>query len=197
MGSGQFAGACGVSTYVPAANLYSTAPFLYSALFQLITDAGALQSPYVYVAPFELEQYEPGRYIIVSGFANQRMEIETLGVQSMLETYDIEGCVSVYTGDSPTAESPGPALLTMQQTYALFNETVMSPAMSNRFDPVFGAVSPLINPGSVNMMLPVYVRYSSGPGWMDGGAATGWMGRIDWSFTLRAFITPTSQTVPA
>ena len=88
-----------MSTFVPSTNLYSTAPYTYQALLNLCTAAGALANPYVYVAPFELEQYEPGQYVICKESKIQRMEIETLGrFRSMQEWYDTlricESCLS-------------------------------------------------------------------------------------------------------
>jgi hypothetical protein len=185
-----------MSTY-PATNLYSTAPYLYSALLQLCTDAGQLANPYVYVAPFELEQYEPGSYIILQGIRSQRMEVETLGsFRSMQEWYELYGAASVFVGDTPDALNPTVATTTMLRTYELFSEVVMSPAMSNTNAPVFGAASPFLVPGAVNYVAPSEIAYSCGPAFEDGGAPSGWMGRIDFAFQLRAFITPSELEAP-
>ena len=186
-----------MSTFVPSTNLYSTAPYLYSALLQLCTAAGALANPYVYVAPFELEQYEPGSYCILQGITQQRMEIETLGpFRSMQEWYGLYGYCSVFSGSTPDALDPTVATTVMNQTYELFSQIVMTPAMSNTNAPVFNAASPFLIPGSVNFVAPSKIEYSAGPAFEDGGAPAGWMGRIDWQFDLRAYVTPSELEAP-
>jgi hypothetical protein len=162
----------------------------------LCTDAGQLANPYVYVAPFELELYEPGSYVIVQGISNQRMEIESLGPQrSMQEWYEIYGYASVFVGDTPDALNPTVAITTMAQAYELFSNIVMTPAMSANNEPVWNAVSPFLVPGSVNFMAPSRIQYTSGPGFEDNGAPSGWMGRVDWAYQLRAYVSP-SQVTP-
>jgi hypothetical protein len=183
-------------TFTPPTSLYSTAPFLFTALLNLCTAAAALQNPYVYVAAFDLLQYEPSQYCILQGIANHRLDIETLGpTRSMVENYDLYGYVSVFTGDTPDAiSSPTVATNVMDQTYALFSNVVLTPAMSNSNAPVFGAQSPFLNPGAVNKMWPSRIQYSAGSAFEDDGAPTGWMGRIDWAISLSAFVSPTQTT---
>ena len=170
---------------------------MYQALLNLCSAAGALANPYVYVAPFELELYEPGQYVICQGIKDQRMEIETLGpFRSMQEWYTLYGYASVFVGDTPDALNPTVAVTTMLSTYELFSQIVMTPAMSNTNAPVFGAASPFMVPGAVNFVAPGTVAYSSGPAFEDGGAPAGWMGRIDWDFQIRAYVTPSELEAP-
>jgi hypothetical protein len=125
------------------------------------------------------------------------MEVETLGsFRSMQEWYELYGAASVFVGDTPDALNPTVATTTMLRTYELFSEVVMSPAMSNTNAPVFGAASPFLVPGAVNYVAPSEIAYSCGPAFEDGGAPSGWMGRIDFAFQLRAFITPSELEAP-
>jgi hypothetical protein len=146
----------------------------------------------VYVAAFDLIQYEPPTYILLNGIEHHRMTIEGLGpFRSMEESYDLTGCVSVYVGDSPDPYDPTVATTVMNACYETFQDCVMTPAMSNSNAPVFNAVSPNFPEGAVNRMIPGTVQYSASPGYSDNGPV-GWQGRIDFSFTLFAYITPSS-----
>ena len=176
---------------MPYLTMPSTAPGMYSAFLQLVSDAAALQNPYVYVAPFELAQYEPAVYVILDGIENQRWEWAALGTFAQYEYYSLTGCVTAFQGDTPDALDPNNtvALSVMNQCYTTFSNCVMSPYMSNRYAPVLNAVSPQFPDGAVTGMLPGSARYTAGPGTQD-GADVGWMGRIDWQFDVSARLNP-------
>lgn len=163
------------------ADLVSTAPGIYTALLGLIETAAAQQSPAVSVFAFELGQYEPATYVTVHAIENQNWDWAYLGTFTQYEEYDIAGCTSVYSGDSPNT-NPSVASTVMNATYNLFQATVMTPAMSNRTIPILGG------PSNVIEMTPNYSRYTAGLG--VGGTPSGWVGCIDWSFHFRANATP-------
>lgn len=163
-------------------DLVSTAPGVYSALLGLVQAAAVAQSPPVSVFAFELGQYEPGSYVTVHAIENHQWDPETIGTFSQREGYDVCGCATVFTGDSPATNAPV-ATTILAQTYALFQALVMTPAMSNRVIPILGAST------DVFQMLPGFSRYSAGPGNMAGGEA-GWVGILEWSFHFDALVTP-------
>jgi hypothetical protein len=170
--------------------IYSTAPVLYEALSTLVTQAAAQYSPPVLVAQFEIMQDEPNAYILLSGIRQQRFEVETLSTQSTMaftETYEIYGLTTVYTGDSPDPLNNVVAGPTMDATYQVFQQCVLTPAMNNRMAPIWNYYSPNVDPGAVNFMVPETVDYSAGPGWMGEGES-GWAGVLSWSFFLRAYV---------
>lgn len=164
------------------ADLVSTAPGIYTALLGLVQTAAAGQSPAVSVFAFEIGQYEPATYITVHAIENQSWEWAYLGTYTQYEEYDIVGCASVYSGESPNT-NPSVATTVMNQTYNLFQAAVMTPVMSNRTIPILGG------PSNVIEMTPNFSRYTAGLGDM-GGQPAGWVGCIDWSFHFRANVTP-------
>lgn len=164
------------------ADLVSTAPGIYTALLGLVEAAAAEQTPAVSVFAFEIGQYEPATYVTVHAIENQSWEWAYLGTYTQYEEYDIAGCVSVYSGDSPNT-NPSVASTVLTQTYNTFQAIVMTPAMSNRTIPILGG------PSNVIEMTPNYSRYTAGLGDV-GGTPSGWVGSIDWSFHFRANVTP-------
>ncbi|GAC1530908.1 MAG: hypothetical protein NVS3B1_23610 [Marmoricola sp.] len=164
------------------ANLVSTVPGVYNALFKLVAAAGKAQNPSVSVFSFELGQFEPGSYVTVHGVENHDWEWETIGAFSQKEHYDITGTATVFSGDSP-ATDVNVASTVLSQTYSLFQNLVMIPIMSNRTMPILGG------PPNVYSMLPGHTRYTAEPGNIGGGAS-GWVGIIEFSFHFDALCTP-------
>lgn len=164
------------------ADLVSTAPGVYTALLGLVEAAAAAQSPAVSVFAFEVGQYEPATYITVHAIEDQTWEWAYLGTFTQYEEFDIAGCVSVYSGDSPNT-NPSVATTVLNETYSLFQACVMTPAMSNRTIPILGG------PSNVIEMTPNHSRYAANLGDV-GGSPSGWVGSIDWSFHFKANVTP-------
>lgn len=167
-------------------DLISTAPYVWSALLGLIETAALAQNPVVQVFPFELGQYEPAAYVMLTGIEQHTFEWETIGSFTQKETYDICGKVTYWTGDSP-ADTQDVASTVITQVYSTFQTLVMTPAMSNRTVPILG--NTYAAAGAVYLMLPGYARYSAAPGLMQ-GAQAGWEGTLAWSFHFEALVTP-------
>ena len=163
-------------------DLVSTAPAVYTALLGLVQTAAAAQNPAPAVFAFELGQYEPGSYVTVHAIENQRWDPETIGSFSQIEEYEVCGCATVFSGDSP-ATNPSVASTVLNATYSLFQSCVMTPAMSNRTMPILGG------PPNVTRMLPAFTRYTGAPGNI-GGAQGGWVGIVEWAFSFQAYVTP-------
>jgi hypothetical protein len=163
-------------------DLVSTAPGVYTALLGLVQTAAAAQTPAVASFAFELGSYEPGSYVNVHAIENQNWDWAYLGTFTQYEEFDITGCATVYSGDSPFT-NPSVATTVLNQTYTLMQACVMTPLMSNRTIPILGG------PSNVIEMTPNFSRYQAGPGEMVGGVS-GWYGLIDWSFHFRANVTP-------
>ena len=164
-------------------DLVSSAPGVYSAFLALVQNAAAVQNPAPAVFAFELGEYEPGSYVTVHAIENHEWAPETIGTFSQTEGYDIVGCATVYSGDSP-ATNPSVATTVLNQTYSLFQSCVMTPVMSNRTMPILGTTGP-----SPYQMLPGYARYTASPASMGGNPA-GWAGVLEFSFHFDAYITP-------
>jgi hypothetical protein len=162
-------------------DLVSTAPGVWIALLGLVEAAAAAQTPAVSVFPYELAEYEPASYVIVGDILNHGWVPESLGTFSQVESYDIVGAATVFSGDSPGLK-PSVVSTVLSATYSLFQACVMTPLMSNRTIPILGATP------SPYQMLPGFARYSAGVG--DVGGTEGWYGRIDWAFSFEAFVTP-------
>ena len=163
-------------------DLVSTAPSVYTALLGLVKTAAAAQNPAVSVFAFELGEYEPGSYVTVHAIENQQWDWAYLGTFTQYEEFDICGCATVFTGDSPATNSTV-ATSTMTSTYSLFQNCVMTPAMSNRTIPILGG------PANVIEMVPGFTRYTAGPSSI-GGQMAGWAGVIEWAFHFKANVTP-------
>jgi hypothetical protein len=164
-------------------DLVSSAPGIYTAFLGLAQTAGAVQTPAVAVFAFELGQYEPGSYLTVHAIENHEWSPETIGTFSQTEGYDIVGCATVFSGDSPNT-NPSVATTVLSQTYSLFQACVMTPVMSNRTMPILGTTGP-----SPYQMLPGFARYTGGLGNI-GGSPAGWAGVLEFSFHFDAYISP-------
>lgn len=163
-------------------DLVSTAPGIFIALLGLVQTAGAAQNPAVSVFAFELGQYQPATYVTIHAIENHHWEWAYIDTFTQYEEYDVVGCASVYSGDSPFT-TPSVASTVMTQTYNLFQACVMTPVMSNRTIPVLGG------PANVIEMTPNDSGYTAGLGDV-GGSQTGWAGEIPFSFHFRANVTP-------
>lgn len=168
-------------------NLISTAPGAFTNFYSLIAAMCEVQNPSVQCFPFELNQYEPDSYVMVSGIENHVIDWETIGAFSQIEQYSIYGKATVYTG-AALSDDPTIAAGVLNATYQVFNTCVMQVAMSNREVPIFGSI-PGVPDGALFRMQPEHARYQGMPGNL-GGSESGWSGVIDWSFSLWAYITP-------
>lgn len=164
-------------------DLISSAPGVYTALYNLLTAAGAAQNPAVPVFGFELTEWEPGTYVIVNGIENHKFDPESMGTFSQLENYDITGVATVFTGSSVT-DDPTVTTDILSQTYAAFQSVVMTPIMSNRMMPILGTTGP-----TPYQMLPGDARYTGTVGNLAGGPG-GWVGTLEWSYHFSAYLTP-------
>jgi hypothetical protein len=135
---------------------------------------------------YEVAWFEPARYTIVSGIPGHRWEWESLGAFQQKEYYSIAGYSTIFSGDNP-ATNTRLALEVLQETYALFQATVMTPLLSNRNAPVLGNTHP--QPGAVYLMLPGETAYVAGVGDI-GGEPAGWQSRLDWTFEFSALVNP-------
>jgi hypothetical protein len=163
----------------------SSVPGIYEGLLKLIREAAAEQSQPVSVFPAALAQFEPARYIIVGGIKGPRYDWHAIPLQ-LAEEYEIQGKVTVFSGDS-AATNQSLAAEVMAQTFALFGECVAGPAIANRDAPTFGTSGP-----NAQVMFPVQAEYDAGLDIMA-GQPSGWGGVIDWALTLKAIITPSPQ----
>jgi hypothetical protein len=168
-------------------DLLSTAPWVFEGFLSLVQATGAAQSPPVAVVPFMLEEYEPASYVMLTGIEGHRFEWETIGSFSQKEYYSLTGVATVFVGDSPDSLNPAVATNVLNETYALFNNVIMTTVMSNRIVPVLNNAYPI--PGAVYSILPGYARYTASPGVLSGIAA-GWEGTIQFAYDIMAYITP-------
>jgi hypothetical protein len=166
------------------ASLISSVPGIYEKLDALLKAAGEEQDPRIPVFSFELGQYEPAGYVFIKEIKQQPYEWEAIGAFTQKETYDICGEATVFSGDSQ-ATNPEVVQRVIEETYALFQNCVMTPVMSNRDMPILGTTGP-----TPYLVLPWESQPDFGPAEIAGGQA-GWYGKINWSFHFEALITPT------
>lgn len=161
----------------------SSVPGIYTALFGLVKEAAEEQAnPQVTVLPFELAQYEPAAYIIVSGIKGPRYEWESFEpFFAQKEEYEIHGFVSVFVGESG-AMRPEVATDAISDTFAIFQQCVMASVVSNRNEPMLGTTGP-----SPYLMLPQETSFDAGVGLIDGGPG-GWATKLEWSFRFEALL---------
>jgi hypothetical protein len=167
-------------------DLQSSAPGIYEAMLSLIQTAAGNYSSKILVMPFELAQYEPGKYLMLSSIEHHQFTWESIGSFSQIEKYDILGIVTEFNGDTPTPRNLSIATSVLDDVYTMFNTCVMTPIMSNRTMPILGYTGPGAGP---YLMLPGYVRYTASPGNM-GDAQVGWQGTINFSYHFEALLTP-------
>jgi hypothetical protein len=165
------------------ATLGSAAPASYAALVSLIKANAAAQDPPIDVFEAELNQYEPGAYIIVDGIFDDEYAIEATGYE-YIESFNIEGYCTVFTG------SDGGAIphQICTQTYGVFTNVVMRAVVDNRGGngiPVLGVVT-YPYPFEIKAHLGNY----KGTPANIGGQQAGWQGMLTWSFELRSYVAP-------
>src|ERR1017187_4465389 len=167
--------------------LPSAAPASYAALYGFIAALAVQQNPEVYVAQAGLEQFEPASYVVVEGVFGDQYEIESTGY-TFIESFDIDGYCTTFTGDGPT-DYPGtiPGDI-MAQTYATFTNVVMAAVVTNRGGngiPVLGITS---YPWPFEIKAHVG-NYTHPPGY-QGESQAGWQGTLRWSFEFRSLVSP-------
>ena len=161
----------------------SSVPGIYEGLLALIREAAEEQSnPLVSVFPFELAQYEPQAYILVGPIKGPRYDWHAHPSQ-LEETYEIQGRVTVFSGDSPDT-NPTLATEILTQCFAILGSCVMGPAIANRDAPTFGTSGP-----NAQVMFPIGADYEAGLE-IIAGQPGGWGGVIDWALTFKAIINP-------
>jgi hypothetical protein len=163
--------------------LVSSVPGVFTALLNLIRTVAEEQSPSIAVFPFELGQYEPASYVMLSEIKGPRYEWESIGNYAQREIYDITGKATVFSGDS-AATNATLAVTVLEETFALFQTCVMTPVITNRDMPTFGTAGP-----TPFLVLPLESAYTAGPGNIGGGQG-GWCGVIEWGFHFEAVLTP-------
>lgn len=105
------------------AQLTSTAPAAFDALFDLLTTAAAPSGTFVQES--ELQQYEPATYIELSSIVNHKYEVASLGTYAFYETYEIQGVLRVFRGDF----NPKQARL---DAWAAYQSIVISTVIANK-----------------------------------------------------------------
>lgn len=168
------------------ADLVSSAPGVFEAMLSLVEAAAAADEADILVMPFELAQFEPANYVMLSGIERHQYTWESIGSFSQIEKYDIAGKVTQFTGSAPTPNDMSISATVLSDVYSIFDTCVMTPVITNRTMPILGYSGPGNGP---YLMLPGFVRYTAGPGYI-GGAQGGWQGTIDFSFHFEALITP-------
>lgn len=161
----------------------SSVPGIYEGLLKLVREAAEEQSKPVSVFPVLLGQFEPKRYIIVGGIKEGPDYEWHAHPLQLEELYQIEGKVTVFSGDS-AATNPALAAEVLAQCFALLGECVLGPALANRDAPTFGTSGP-----SAQIMIPIRASYDSGTDLIAGQPA-GYGGVIDWAITFKAIINP-------
>lgn len=162
-------------------NITSSAPTAYAALLGLITAAASAQDQPVSVFPFELEQYEPASYVLLTGIENHQFDIETLNY-AFLEHYDIVGIATVLQGD---VDPSG----VLAATYALYQDVVQTVVVENRGGPA-GVLGVTEADGGPLLIVPGYARYTGSPASFGGGTG-GFQGTIEFSYHLQAYLNVT------
>jgi hypothetical protein len=103
-------------------NVTSTAPAAFDFFLNAIKDAGALAN--VTVRDSQLAQYEPGSYIELTAIANNRFDIESMPWFAFIETYELQGVVRVFRGDTDMQQARVDA-------FAIYQSYVMTPVVNN------------------------------------------------------------------
>lgn len=166
------------------ANLTSTQQEAFDTLLSLLQTAGAAQNPAVEVFDSELVQYEPATYVMLTGLENHHFDWAALGQFPFYETYDITGIATVFQGD---VDPKG----VRDATFSLYENVVQTTVVANSgsWATQNGYVlSPSLMTAGLYMIVPTYVRYSSGPAEMASGES-GYSGTIEFAYTLKARIT--------
>ncbi len=163
--------------------LVSSVPGVFLRLEFLLKQAAEAQEPQIPVFPFALGEYEPSGYVFIEKIEQDPYEWETIGSFSQKEVYDICGTVSTFTGDSPFT-NPSVVTSTMERVYAMMQQIVMEPVMSNRDMPILGTPGP-----SPYLMIPSESKPEFGVATASDGPA-GWFGQVKWSFHFEAILTP-------
>lgn len=167
--------------------LPSAAPASYSALYGFIKTLADERIPPVYVVQGDLQEFEPASYIVIEGVFDDEYAIEQTGY-GYIETFNIEGFCTVFTGSGPT-DPPGtiPGQI-MAQTYEVFTNVVMRAVVDNRGGngiPVLG-ITEYPHPFEILAHLG---HYTQSPGYI-GDSTAGWQGTLRWSYTVRSYIAP-------
>jgi len=165
------------------ANLLSTAPLAFNTIYNLITAAANTQSPVVQVFHTAVFQNEPASYVLLEKIENHHFDWDSLGTFAFTEEYSIIGEATYYTGQSGAAATQD----TITSAYALFQSLVQSTMVQNRNPPISAA----LQSAGVIHIIPGYARYTGEPGIAEGGAAMGFFGTVNWSYTIKARVTVT------
>lgn len=168
------------------ANLTSTVPGAFNALYNLLVTAGNAQSPAIPVFHSEVLQGQMTQngYVLLDRVENHRYEWGALGSFAFYETYDICGEVVYYQG------GPDPVTLVesvLNQTWATYQNVVMTTVVANRGEggpQVLGSAAP----AALEYIIPTTAEYAGGPSNMD-GSPSGFIGTVSFSYELKARIT--------
>ncbi len=167
-------------------NLTSTAPAAFDTLLSLLTTAAAAYTTPTTVFDSEIVQYEPSSYVLLNGMIeNHSYEWASLGNFAFYETYDISGYVSVFQGnvDPKTVRDA---------TYALYQTVVQTTVIQNSGTwqaTLHTVLSPDLTAAGLNWIIPKYARFDSQPGAAPNGGPEGFVGKVDFAYSLHARIT--------
>jgi len=164
-------------------SLTSTVPGAFNALYNLLVAAGNAQNPKIPVFHSEVlaGQLTQNGYVLLRGVQNHRLDLAALGSYAHYECYEICGCVDYYQG------GPDPLSMVEQvldQTWAIYQEVVMSTVVANRGAaggaPVLGSSAPT----QLTYVLPICAEYTGAP---SGDA--GFAGQVEFRYEIKARIT--------
>lgn len=162
-------------------NLTSTQPGAFDAFLSLLQTAGAAATPKVTVLDSEVVQYEPAAYCVLTGFDHHRFDDAALGSFAFYEYFDLVGFITYMQGDVDPKT-------VRDTTFSLYQSVVQTTVVTNRGQPFGNPVLGSNAPPQLEVIVPTYARYSSGPANFSGGAA-GFFGQIDFAYSLRSRIT--------
>ena len=169
--------------------LQSSVPGVYTAFVKLVKEACERQEQQTGFFDFAVTNYQPGRYVLLTGFAGPKWEWESIGVFEQKEHFMVMGRVVVYSGSNPAEGGDNPiSLQVMQEAFTLLQEAVFMPVFSNRNMPILGTEGP-----TPYLVLPGEARHEAGPGMVD-GASAGWESVINFSFNFSSILTPEPAT---
>ena len=171
------------------ANLQSTVPGSFNALYNLLVTAGNAQTPAVPVFHSEVlqGQFTQNGYVLLDRVENHHYEWGALGSFAFYETYDICGEVVFYQGGGAATDLVEAVL---NQTWTTYQNVVMATVVENSGSiasgggPVLGSAAP----AALEQIIPADANYTGQPAEMD-GAASGFIGTVAFTYSLKARIT--------
>jgi hypothetical protein len=163
--------------------LTSSAPATYAALAGLLTTACGTQATPVNFFDFEILEYQPGAYIMLTEINGHEFSWEAMNYE-FIETYHILGLCRFLTG----SVGPQATEAVLSGTYNLFTNIVMKTVVNNRGAPGVPVLGVTSYPSPYEIR-PDYAQYKGTPASFGAGQG-GFQGVIDFSFQLKALVAP-------